>query len=713
MKRYLSILSCFLLIWSCKENSVNTADPDRTFHFDLSEILNNNTDLITQGEDPVFTSQILLITPDSTKSKIVIADQSGQIPWKDFNYLVIDTQHENDFSVIIYIDFYKKDSSGEEMIKQQGNQSTASTMDSPTFYTKIGILPGLKTRMIFPLSYLDAQHIFLPRYPRQLKGNARGERLNPEKIGKVIIRIEPFQKPDYTPTIKVADIYLTKELPERLPPLSTPVVDAFGQWSLKDWLGKTHSTDDLIRNLSEYNAKSGFPDNWSKYGGWKEKKFKATGYFRTQNDGNRWWLVDPDGYAFLSTGVDCIRPASEGVLSGQEDLFAWLPGKNDSLFNDIYYTRGDMHMIDFFKSNLIRVLGTDWRDHWEDITTGLLKRMRFNTIANWSDINYARHARIPYVLPLRGFPGTSVSLYRDFPDVFAPEYKSNAKKFASQLESFKSDPYLIGYFLRNEPNWAFGYHNLAFEMFATDQNSYSKDAFIKWIREKYMNTDSLNIAWNTNLKDFNALSTVVFDSMPSETAEKDFKAFSEQLVSSYINVVCDEVEKIDPVHLNLGMRYAWISSDLLYKAGERFDVFSINGYNFPGPPDTHEIARLSGKPVMIGEFHFGSTDRGLPATGIQGAMNQAARGDAFRYYMEQGFARPEIVGMHYFQWIDQPVFGRFDGENYNIGFLDICHHPYKELLEAAINTNERLYKVASGNSAPFNKIIDKVPQIYY
>ncbi len=116
---------------------------------------------------------------------------------------------------------------------------------------------------------------------------------------------------------------------------------------------------------------------------------------------------------------------------------------------------------------------------------------------------------------------------------------------------------------------------------------------------------------------------------------------------------------------------------------------------------------------MIGEFHFGATDRGLPASGIQGALSQEARGTAYRYYVEQGLARPELIGIHYFQWLDQPVLGRFDGENYNIGFMDICNKPYRKLTDAAKKTHRKMYKVAAGETAPFSKTIVKIPPIHY
>jgi hypothetical protein len=54
------------------------------------------------------------------------------------------------------------------------------------------------------------------------------------------------------------------------------------------------------------------------------------------------------------------------------------------------------------------------------------------------------------------------------------------------------------------------------------------------------------------------------------------------------------------------------------------------------------------------------------------------------------------VGVHYFTSYDQSAIGRFDGENYHIGFLDICHRPYDPLANAARTSHERMYQVAMG-----------------
>jgi hypothetical protein len=44
-----------------------------------------------------------------------------------------------------------------------------------------------------------------------------------------------------------------------------------------------------------------------KFGGWTGKKFKATGFFRVEKD-DRWWIVTPEGNAFLSFGINHLVP---------------------------------------------------------------------------------------------------------------------------------------------------------------------------------------------------------------------------------------------------------------------------------------------------------------------------------------------------------------------------------------------------------------------
>jgi hypothetical protein len=114
------------------------------------------------------------------------------------------------------------------------------------------------------------------------------------------------------------------------------------------------------------------------------------------------------------------------------------------------------------------------------------------------------------------------------------------------------------------------------------------------------------------------------------------------------------------------------------------------------------IYKITGLPMVIGEFHFGVPGRGL-APGLAQTSSQSERAVAYRYYVENAAAYPAIIGTHWFQWIDQPSTGRYDGENYNIGFVDVTDQPYRELINASRETFKRIFDIHSGKEPPVTR----------
>ncbi len=696
----LYILFLLFVSIACTTNNKKDLPEGKTIVF-TTKSLNEDLGYVSPDHHFFKSENSILFEPEDEKNHLLIKDKNQEVDFNNINYLVIEVFSDSDFSNVINLDFFKMD----------------TDKDEPHISARIGINPRLKTKIIFPFTYLDGQEIFMQRFPRQLKGTVLGRRLSPEEIGQISVRLRPVMKGFYQPKLLINNVYLSENLPDPFESLSMPVIDQLGQWKDKNWEGKTSSEEEMIqrvRQLEEDISSASYPDDWSQYGGDKNLKLSGKGFFRIQQKDGKWFFVDPDGYAFLSTGADVMNPFSFGPVEGTEDLFDWLPGEDKTFAAALTNNRGQKQ-VSFLTSNLIRVFGENWRNKWEVMSANLMKTWRFNTIANWSDSSFIANQRLPYMIPMSGFPSTEIAIFRDFPDVFDPSYRVAAKKFASQLEAYKNDSLLIGYFLRNEPHWGFGAHNLAFEMLSAKQNSATKSACIGWLSSKY-NEDisSLNQSWKTAFENFESIQDYEIDKLDfSSKAEEDLWEFSGLMVDEYVKVVSEETKKVDSNHLNLGMRFASISTDLFYRTGAFVDVFSINQYSTPNPPPTHEIYEKTGKPVIIGEFHHGATDRGLPASGIRAAKNQEERGVALRHYLEQGFARDEVIGMHYFQWNDQPWTGRHDGENYQIGVMDVTLRPYREWTDAAKTTNERLYDVATGNKEPFHQIIENVPYIYY
>ena len=66
-----------------------------------------------------------------------------------------------------------------------------------------------------------------------------------------------------------------------------------------------------------------------------------------------------------------------------------------------------------------------------------------------------------------------------------------------------------------------------------------------------------------------------------------------------------------------------------------------------------------------------------------------------------------------FQYNDQFCLGRYDGENYQIGMVDVCMQPYPELMDAVYETSKVLYQVKNGEKQPCGRKPQPIPMIGY
>ena len=62
---------------------------------------------------------------------------------------------------------------------------------------------------------------------------------------------------------------------------------------------------------------------------------------------------------------------------------------------------------------------------------------------------------------------------------------------------------------------------------------------------------------------------------------------------------------------------------------------------------------------------------------------------AYDEYVQSCFDAPYIVGQHWFEYVDQPIGGRFDGENNNFGLVTVEDEPYDDFVEPVTVTNAR------------------------
>jgi len=492
-----------------------------------------------------------------------------------------------------------------------------------------------------------------------------------------------------------------------------PFIDEFGQFRHSDWPGKTHSVQQLVADareeLKQLNAYSG-PPGRDKYGGWKDgPKLSATGHFYVRKFRGKWWLVDPEGHLFWSHGVDCVRSANPTPITDREHYFQNLPESN-SPFAQFYGTgswaphgyykdHSPYKTYDFSQANLWRKYGSSWKKAFAEVTQRRLRSWGFNTIGNWSDSEICLMRRTPYVAtvsfssrPIEGSEG----YWGKFFDVFDPSFRQALRKrLAAEKNTTAEDPWCLGYFVHNELAWG-DEVSLAIAALRSPAEQPAKQLFIADLKAKYHTIDKINTAWATDYTSWEQM--LQARQVPDKRkAWEDLMAFYTKIAETYFRIIREELKAIAPNKLYLGCRFAWANDRAIRAAAKFCDVISFNRYSYS--VEDLKLPQGVDKPVIIGEFHFGALDRGLFHTGLRRAEDQQDRAEKYKSYVLGALANRFIVGTHWFQYKDQPTTGRGDGENYQIGFIDICDKPYPEIVDAARQVGYNLYKLRLGGEA--------------
>jgi len=79
---------------------------------------------------------------------------------------------------------------------------------------------------------------------------------------------------------------------------------------------------------------------------------------------------------------------------------------------------------------------------------------------------------------------------------------------------------------------------------------------------------------------------------------------------------------------------------------------------------------------------------------------QRDRAAAFRQTLTGLAKLPYVLGADWFQYADEPMHGRDDGENFNFGLVDIHDRPYAELTAASTSLDLRAIKSAPALPRP-------------
>ena len=522
------------------------------------------------------------------------------------------------------------------------------------------------------------------------------------------------------------------------------LVDAYGQSTRSKWPEKV-SNDEQLKSAAakeQQQLKTWLAEreksSLDKFGGWnKGPAFKASGFFRTEKRDGRWYLVTPEGHPFYSLGVNTVSPqVNQTYVAGREWMFESLPKPDEPLAS--HFGEGDNRggngadqgrgygngrWYDFYGANLQRLYGepcaaqahaeppaapckaTVDQQKWATHTLDRLQAWGFNTVGNWSADSLADAERVPYTLPLSIVGDyTSISTGSDWwggmPDPFDPRFAmATERAVAIAARDHRDDPWLIGYYADNELAWAGpgddpqSRYALAYGTLKMTTDVPAKRAFLKQLRDKYRNQAGLSKAWGIDLPAWELMEDPGFvPPMPNPEhpeIENDFKYFQKVFADTYFKTISDSLKWHAPNQLLLGGRFATSTPEAVASCAQYCDVLSFNLYTLK-PQDGYDFAALRAldKPVLITEFNFGSSDRGPFWGGVTQLAKEEDRGPAYANFLKQALSEPSIVGVHWFQYLDQPVTGRLlDGENGHFGLVGITDLPYQGFVEAVRKSN--------------------------
>jgi hypothetical protein len=398
-----------------------------------------------------------------------------------------------------------------------------------------------------------------------------------------------------------------------------------------------------------------------------------------KSDDGVWWLVAPEGRRVYSRGVNIVD-------------------------------RGERRKSDH--------PGFHWQDHfatvddWRRVTRDDLLHWGFNTRGAWSDPSPV--LGLPYTVELD--LGRTAQLH--WFDPFAPDAAAKTLAVARRLTApYRDDPLLLGYFTDNEVGW---WNSPLFRWYLkAGWENHTKRVLWRLLVEHYHGRwAALRADWvpQAHAGGFDDLKRAgaALKLRPGGNGIHLVDRFTYVMARHYYRLVHDALHTAHPGALVLGDRLPlYYNQDAVRALRGQVDVLSTN-YNVDTPdgwvaPYYFEgLRRLADVPVLVSEFFFaanqnrsGNRNNGHLMTVETQSERSAGAAAAMRC-----FARfPNVVGAHWFQLHDEPSGGRADGEDYNMGLIDIAGRPYEGLVDAFAQVNpqlDALHRLATPRPGPLH-----------
>ena len=487
-----------------------------------------------------------------------------------------------------------------------------------------------------------------------------------------------------------------------------PFIDKFGQYKHADWRNKIKSEDDLLAHKKKEDAQLAklpcIPDR-TKFGGWASgPTFDSKGGWGKVKYKGKWFFVDPMGKLFWSLGINTIHDASDDVtgITLRENYFESLPSEKEhpDLYTTARFPRYGFYKKNvekspvvkqffFYRWNMLRKYGKDYHKEFVKRSQRRMSNWGFNTNGNWVHEDILKEEfHHPYISAVRFakfynvIEGCKQIGWQKFPDIFDPNFEKGIKEALQNWQkNTTQDPYCIGYFIDNELSWGKTDTFLAEGTIRSRGHQPAKAAMTEYYKKKYTDIAKLNKVWGSSYKSWEDFRNTAKNPVDPKKAKADLEEFNQVIAEAYFTTCKNAINKYAPGKLYFGCRFNdWnvkaIRTAAKYVDGMSFNRYSSHVANFALPEGAD-------CPIIIGEWHYGTTNNGPAHGGLQFAASQKDRARAIDRYVRSALSHPLIVGVHYFKYIDQMATGRpADDENIQCGLVDIADTPYEEVINA-------------------------------
>ena len=428
------------------------------------------------------------------------------------------------------------------------------------------------------------------------------------------------------------------------------------------------------------------------FGGIKSINFDATGFFRTQYDGHRWWLVTPLGNAFISFGINHYHDSW------------WAQDHNREFW------------INHF--NAKEPYDNNWIIGYKDRALNELNILGINSLGIHTDApmltSPVGHSIRPYVaqyLPLKlchYLNPENESFYDIFSDGFSKICENEAK---NQVTPLANDPMIIGFCMSDCPiftdeeatfykttTWPRQIRNLGGE-------SPGKKQYVKMVSEKYLNIKSFNNIYKTNFKswdDLNITKNWIYDEYPRSIEEKDDNLkFLLRCVDEYYKVSKRVFRKFDKNHLFFGDKINGNTNGLNTIIEITSKYTDLVNFQYYDTIDKHKSnmciwsKKITTKqPILNGDSGFTVPTNTMPNTFGPHCKSQKERAQMYIDYIKTSLSRKDYIGWHMCGVIDTIKSMPSKEFNQHQGIMTTHGKYYPEMVKSIKYISKNLYRFA-------------------